>query len=95
MALSAGVPIVAALLRSFPAEATEAGAAPHSGAPVAANGKEFREGVIGPAKLSLATSQIDSAGKTTPAESQTRHLATLALATFKEHVAITSAFWAS
>ena len=30
-----------------------------------------------------------SVGKTTPAESQTRHLATLALANFKEHVAIT------
>lgn len=32
---------------------------------------------------------INSKDKTTPAESQGRHLATLALATFKEHVAIT------
>ena len=171
LALTAGAPIVAALLRSFPAEAAGAGAAPASGEPVATNEKEFRMGVIGPAELSLATSQIattkatqknakefagfelteaiavtgvlkdlatpvpapdakaqatlakikstpagpafdkayiqaqydnhvflrdlaesylkNSAGKTTPAESQTRHLATLALATFKEHVAIT------
>jgi len=161
------LPAVAALLHSFPAEADT----PLSGAPVAATEKEFRQGVIGPAELSLATSQIatgkatqanakefagfelteaiavtavlkdlktpvpapdakahatlakikdtpagpafdkayiqaqlenheflrdlaedylkKSAGKTTPAESQTRHLATLALATFKEHVAIT------
>lgn len=171
LALSAGIPVVAALLRSFPAEAAAVDAAPASGAPVAANEKEFRQGVIGPAELSLATSQIastkatqknakefagfelteaiavttvlkdlatpvpapdakaqatlakikstpagaafdkayiqaqyenhvflrdlatdylkNSAGKTSPAESQTRHLATLALATFKEHVAIT------
>lgn len=166
LALSA-LPAVAALLHSFPAEAETL----LSGAPVAATEKEFRQGVIGPAELSLATSQIatgkttqanakefagfelteaiavttvlkdlktpvpapdakaqatlakikntpagpafdkayiqaqlenheflrdlaedylkKSAGKTTPAESQTRHLATLALATFKEHVAIT------
>lgn len=32
----------------------------------------------------------NAAGKTSPAESQTKHLATLALAVFKEHVAITS-----
>ena len=32
----------------------------------------------------------NSAGATDPAEKQGRHLATLALATFKEHVAITS-----
>ena len=38
----------------------------------------------------LATNYISNAkGKTSPAESHTRHLATLALATFKEHVAIT------
>jgi putative membrane protein len=162
------LPAVAALLRSFPAEAETL---PLSGAPVAATEKEFRQGVIGPAELSLATSQIatskatqknakefagfelteaiavttvlkdlgtavppmdakalatlnkikttpagpafdkayiqaqlenheflrdlaqdylkKSVGKTTPAESQTRHLATLALANFKEHVAIT------
>lgn len=171
LALSTGIPVVAALLRSFPAEAAEVDAVSASGAPVAANEKEFRQGVIGPAELSLATSQIastkatqknakefagfelteaiavttvlkdlatpvpapdakaqatlakikntpagaafdkayiqaqyenhvflrdlatnylkNSAGKTSPAESQTRHLATLALATFKEHVAIT------
>ena len=168
LTLSAGLPVVAALLRSFPAEAEEA---PASGAPVAANEKEFRQGVIGPAELSLASSRIastkatqknakefagfelteaiavttvlkdlatpvpapdakaqatlakiksmpagaafdkayiqaqyenhvflrdlatdylkNSAGKTSPAESQTRHLATLALANFKEHVAMT------
>ena len=166
LALSA-LPAVAALLNSFPAEAETL----LSGAPVAATEKEFRQGVMGPAQLSLATSQIatskatqanakefagfelteaiavttvlkdlqtpvpapdakaqatlakikntpagpafdkayiqaqlenheflrdlaedylkKSAGKTTPAESQTRHLATLALATFKEHVALT------
>ena len=165
------MPAVAALLKSFPAEAAEGDAPLLSGAPVATTEKEFRQGVIGPAELSLATSQIastkatqknakefagfelteaiavttvlkdlgtpvpapdakakatlakikstpagaafdkayiqaqlenheflrdlaqnylkNSAGKTTPAESQTRHLATLALAVFKEHVAIT------
>lgn len=162
------LPAVAALLHSFPAEAETL---PLNGAPVAATEKEFRQGVIGPAELSLATSQVatskatqknakefagfelteaiavttvlkdlgtavppmdakalatlnkikatpagpafdkayiqaqlenheflrdlaqdylkKSVGKTTPAESQTRHLATLALANFKEHVAIT------
>ncbi|MDO7849944.1 DUF4142 domain-containing protein [Hymenobacter sp. M29] len=171
LTLGVGVPVVAALLNSFPAEAAEGNAPLLSGAPVAATEKEFRQGVIGPAELSLATSQIastkatqknakefagfelteaiavttvlkdlgtpvpapdakaqatlakikntpagaafdkayiqaqlenheflrdlaqnylkNSAGKTTPAESQGRHLATLALATFKEHVAIT------
>jgi len=166
-----GVPLVAALLRSLPAEAAQAETAPASSDPVAANEKEFRQGVMGPAELSLVTSQLattkatqanakefagfelteaiavttvlkdlatpvpapdakaqatlaqlksapagpafdeayiqaqyenhmflrdlaenylkNSAGKTTPAESQTRHLATLALSNFKEHVAIT------
>ncbi len=40
--------------------------------------------------VSLAENYIMNAkGRTSPAESQTRHLATLALATFKEHVMIT------
>ena len=143
---------------------------PVQGSPTATTEKEFRQGVIGPAELSLVTSQIavnkatnkyakefagfeleeakavtsvlkdlgtpvpamnakaqatltkiktatgaafdkayiqaqldnheflrdlaqnylkNSVGKTSPAESQTRHLATLALAVFKEHVALT------
>ena len=166
LALGAGVPLMAALLTSLTAEA----ATPAPDSPTAATEKEFRQGVIGPAELSLATSQIavskatnkyakefagfeleeakavtsvlkdlgtpvppmnakaqatlakiktstgatfdkayiqaqlenheflrdlaqnylkNSMGKTSPAESQTRHLATLALATFKEHVALT------
>lgn len=170
LALSAGLSVTASLLQSFTAAPSEAaGNLPQS--PVAATEKEFRMGVIGPAELSLATSQIavsratqkntkefagfelteaiavtgvlkdlntpvppmtakakvtlakikaakpgsdfdktyiqaqlenheflrdlaenylkKAAGKTSPAESQTKHLATLALATFKEHVAIT------
>ena len=169
LALSAGVPLMTSLLQSFTAEA---GTVPSLiDSPMAATEKEFRQGVIGPAELSLVTSQIavskttqknakefagfeleeaksvtavlkdlgtavppmnakaqatlnkikttakgaafdkayiqaqlenheflrdlaqnylkNSAGKTSPAESQTRHLATLALAVFKEHVAIT------
>lgn len=166
LALGAGMPLVAAVLQSFTAEA-----APFGDLPQAANEKEFRMGVIGPAELSLVTSQIavskatnknakefagfeleeaksvtavlkdlatpvpgmdakaqatlnkiktaakgmafdkayiqaqlenheflrdlaqnylkNASGKTGAAESQGRHLATLALATFKEHVAIT------
>ena len=169
IALGAGAPLMAALLQSFTAEA-EAEAIPFGDAPVAATEKEFRQGVIGPAELSLITSQMavskatnknakefagfeleeakavtavlkdlgtpvpgmdakakatldkiksaqgaafdkayikaqlenheflrdlaqnylkNSAGKSGAAESQGRHLATLALSTFKEHVAIT------
>lgn len=166
MALSAGVPLMASLLTSLTVEA----ATPVDDSPTAATEKEFRQGVIGPAELSLVTSQIavskatnkyakefagfeleeakavtsvlkdlgtpvpamnakaqatltkiktttgaafdkayiqaqlenheflrdlaqnylkNSMGKTSPAESQTRHLATLALAVFKEHVTLT------
>lgn len=166
LALSTGMPLMASLFASLTAEA----AIPLQGSPTAATEKEFRQGVIGPAELSLVTSQIavgkatnkyakefagfeleeakavtsvlkdlgtpvpamdakaqatltkiktatgaafdkayiqaqlenheflrdlaqnylkNSVGKTSPAESQTRHLATLALATFKEHVALT------
>jgi putative membrane protein len=167
LALSTAVPLLASLLTSFTAEA----ALPLGDTPNASTEKEFRQGVIGPAELSLATSLIavskasqknakefagfeleeaksvtavlkdlgtsvptmdakaqatlnkiktaakgsafdkayiqaqlenheflrdlaqsylkNSMGKTSPAESQTRHLATLALAVFKEHVAIT------
>ena len=166
LALGAGMPLVTSLLSSFTAEA----AIFSDDSTMAATEKEFRQGVIGPAELSLITSQIavnkatdkyakefagfeleeakavtsvlkdlgtpvpamnakaqatltkiktstgaafdkayiqaqlenheflrdlaqnylkNSAGKTSPAESQTRHLATLALAVFKEHVALT------
>ncbi len=157
---------MASLLTSLTVEA----ATPVDDSPTAATEKEFRQGVIGPAELSLVTSQIavskatnkyakefagfeleeakavtsvlkdlgtpvpamnakaqatltkiktttgaafdkayiqaqlenheflrdlaqnylkNSMGKTSPAESQTRHLATLALAVFKEHVTLT------
>ena len=168
LALSTAVPLLAALMQSC---TDEVSAAPMSGIPKAANEKEFREGVIGPAQLSLLTSQIavdkatnrnakefagfelteaiavlevlkdlntpipafdaeaqatltkiqttpaglefdkayiqaqlknheflrdlamdylqNAAGKTEPAEKEGRHLATLSLAVYKEHVAIT------
>lgn len=166
LALSAGMPLMASLVSSLTAEA----ASPFTDSPTAATEKEFRQGVIGPAELSLVTSQLavskatnryakefagfeleeakavtavlkdlgtpipamnvkaqatltkiktttgaafdkayiqaqlenheflrdlaqnylkNSMGKTSPAESQTRHLATLALAAFKEHVSLT------
>ncbi len=170
IALGAGASLTLSLLQSFTTDATAAVA--FGDAPMASNEKEFRMGVIGPAELSLATSQIavgkatnkdakefagfelteaiavtsvlkdlgtpvppmdakakatlnkiktakpgmdfdkayiqaqlenheflrdlaqnylkNAAGKTGAAENQTRHLATLALAVFKEHVAITS-----
>ncbi|QQL49430.1 DUF4142 domain-containing protein [Mucilaginibacter ginkgonis] len=53
VALSGALTFGATLLQSFE---TEAASAPNS--PVAANEKEFRMGVIGPAELSLVTSQI-------------------------------------
>jgi putative membrane protein len=53
VALSAGLTLAGSLLQSFNAEAATA---PDS--PMAANEKEFRMKVIGPAELSLATSQI-------------------------------------
>ncbi len=169
IALGAGASLTLSLLQSF---TTEDAANALAGSPVAANEKEFRMGVIGPAELSLATSQIAvgkatnknakefagfelteaiavtgvlkdlgtpvpamdakakatlnkikmakqgsefdkayiqaqlenheflrdlaqnylkaTAGKPGAAENQTRHLATLALAVFKEHVAITT-----
>lgn len=168
LALTAGLSGMASILSSFSADNNEPMLL--TAAPTAANEKEFRMKVLGPAELSLATSQIavskatqknakEFAGfelteaisvtsvlkdlgtpvpamdakakatlakiKTTPAglafdkayisaqlenheflrdlaqdylgkgkmagaaESQTRHLATLALAVFKEHVAIT------
>jgi putative membrane protein len=59
MALSAGVALTGSMLQSFNAEAAVA-----PGQPMAANEKEFRMGVIGPAELSLATSQI-AVGKAT------------------------------
>ncbi len=168
LALGAGMTAMTSLLQSCNDHAE---AAPLSGLPQAANEKEFRQGVIGPAELSLATSQIavskatnrnakefagfeleeaiavttvlkdlatpvppmdakaqatldkikttpaglafdktyiqaqlenheflrdlamdylkNAAGKTDTAESHGRHLATLSLAVFKEHVAIT------
>ena len=171
VAIGAGMSATAALLESFPAEAADtSNFSPDE--PVAHNEKEFRMGVIGPAELSLVTSQIavtkcsqknakefagfekteaiavtgvlkdlntpvppmnakakatlakiksapegkafdtayiqaqlenheflrdlaesylkNGAGKPGAAENQTRHLATLALAVFKEHVAITT-----
>ncbi len=169
IALGAGASFTLSLLQSFTAGASTVS---FGDVPMAANEKEFRMGVIGPAELSLATSKIavnkatnknakefagfelteaiavtsvlkdlgtpvppmdakakatlakiqtakvgmdfdkayiqaqyenhvflrdlaenylkNAAGKTGPAESQTKHLATLALAVFKEHVAITS-----
>ena len=54
LALSAGMPLMASLLTSFSAEA----AMPLQGSPTATTEKEFRQGVIGPAELSLITSQI-------------------------------------
>ncbi len=173
IALGAGASLTLSLLQSFTADAATAtvafGDAP---TPMASNEKEFRVGVMGPAELSLVTSQIavskatnknakefagfelteaiavtkvledlatpvppmdakakatlakikaakpgmdfdkayiqaqlenheflrdltqnylkNAAGKTSPAENQTKHLATLTLAVFKEHVAITS-----
>lgn len=171
IALGAGASLTLSLLQSFTADATTPAVA-FGDAPMASNEKEFRMGVIGPAELSLVTSQIavskatnknakefagfelteaiavtgvlkdlatpvppmdakakatlakikaakpgadfdkayiqaqlenheflrdlaqnylkNAAGKTGPAENQTKHLATLALAVFKEHVAITS-----
>lgn len=59
VALSAGLTLAGSLLQSFNAEAAVA-----PGSPMAANEKEFRMGVIGPAELSLATSQI-AIGKAT------------------------------
>ncbi len=53
VALSGALTFGATLLQSFDVEAA---AAPDS--PIAANEKQFRMGVIGPAELSLATSQI-------------------------------------
>ncbi|TSJ36352.1 DUF4142 domain-containing protein [Mucilaginibacter corticis] len=53
MALSAGLTLAGGMLQSF-----NAGAATVVDHPMAANEKEFRMGVIGPAELSLATSQI-------------------------------------
>ena len=166
LALSAGMSLLTSLVTSLTAQA----ASPFDDSPTAATEKEFRQGVIGPAELSLVTSQIavskatnkyakefagfeleeakavtsvlkdlgtpvpamnakaqatltkiktttgaafdkayiqaqvenheflrdlaqnylkNSMGKTSPAESQTRHLATLALAVLKEHVALT------
>lgn len=166
LTLRAGMPLLASLLTSLTSEAAN----PVDDSPMAATEKEFRQKVIGPAELSLVTSQIavskatnkyakefagfeleeakavtsvlkdlgtpvpamnakaqatltkiktttgaafdkayiqaqlenheflrdlaqdyltKSTGKTSPAESQTRHLATLALAVFKEHVALT------
>lgn len=166
LALSSGMSLLGSLLTSLTSEA----AILVDDSPTAASEKEFRQKVLGPAELSLATSQIavskaankyarefagfeleeakavtsvlkdlgtpvpamnakaqatltkiktatgaafdkayiqaqlenheflrdlaqnylkNSMGKTSPAESQTRHLATLALATFKEHVALT------
>src|ERR1700761_746460 len=53
VALSAGLTLTNTMLQSF---TTEAAVPP--GSPMAANEKDFRMGVIGPAELSLATSQI-------------------------------------
>ena len=171
IALSAGLSVTASLLQSFTTGAEALPVSDTMQTPHAANEKEFRMGVIGPAELSLITSQIavqkatqknakefagfelteaiavttvlkdlntpvppmtpkaqatlakikaaksgaefdkiyiqaqlenheflrdlaenyltNAKGKPGAAESQTRHLATLALATFKEHVAIT------
>ncbi|WP_460972349.1 DUF4142 domain-containing protein [Spirosoma migulaei] len=165
LAMGIGMPLLTSLFTPISAEASAL-----TDTPQAVTEKEFRQGVIGPAELSLATSQIavskatnkyakefagfeleeakavtsvlkdlgtpvpamnakaqatltkiktttgaafdktyiqaqlenheflrdlaqnylkNSMGKTSPAESQTRHLATLALAVFKEHVALT------
>lgn len=55
IAMSAGLSLAASLFNFSEATAAEAII---SGAPEAANEKEFRMGVIGPAELSLVTSQI-------------------------------------
>lgn len=55
LALSAGLTLGSTLLQTFSAEASTNYV---SGSPVAANEKEFRMGVIGPAELSLATSKL-------------------------------------
>ena len=54
-ALTAGLSATAALLESFTGADNNA---EFTGAPAASNEKEFRMGVIGPAELSLVTSQI-------------------------------------
>jgi predicted outer membrane protein len=59
MALSAGLTVAGGMLSSFNAEAAIV-----VDSPMAANEKEFRMKVIGPAELSLATSQI-AVGKAT------------------------------
>ena len=55
IALSAGLVLGSNLLQTLDAEASTNFV---SGSPIAANEKEFRMGVIGPAELSLATSRI-------------------------------------
>ncbi|MXV53081.1 DUF4142 domain-containing protein [Pedobacter sp. HMF7647] len=55
IAMSAGLSLAASLLNISNANASETNL---SGNPAASNEKEFRMGVIGPAELSLATSQI-------------------------------------
>jgi putative membrane protein len=55
LALSAGLTLGGSLLQTLTAEAATV---EFNGNPMAANEKEFRMGVIGPAELSLATSQI-------------------------------------
>ncbi|WP_158798996.1 DUF4142 domain-containing protein [Pedobacter sp. L105] len=57
LALSAALTLGGTLLETLSAEAATNYVA---GSPMAANEKEFRMGVIGPAELSLATSQIAS-----------------------------------
>lgn len=58
VALGAGLSLASTLLNFSDANAAETN---FSGNPVAANEKEFRMGVIGPAELSLITSQIAQA----------------------------------
>lgn len=67
LAIGAGLAFSGSMLQVLDtdaAELNETGNAMFSGAPVAANEKQFRMGVIGPAELSLATSQI-AVGKAT------------------------------
>ena len=55
LALGAGLTLGGTLLQTFSVEASTTYV---SGSPMAANEKEFRMGVIGPAELSLATSKM-------------------------------------
>lgn len=58
IAVSAGVSLTAAMLQSFTTDVDNAETTTMLGQPLASTEKQFRLGVIGPAELSLITSQI-------------------------------------